>query len=69
MFQWAANHIVWFFIRCAVTLVCILTVQNVIGREGYRVEFYDLLASTVCVIIVTRFWAARPADQSLTKDK
>lgn len=59
MIELALRHIFWFGARIGVTLACILTVQHVITQEGYRVEFKSLFISTICLIIVTRFWSPK----------
>ncbi len=56
MLAWMMRWVIWITIRVAVTLVCILTLQNVIHAEGYRVEFYTLVIAAVCVIVAVRMW-------------
>lgn len=50
------NWLVWFLIRCAVTLGCVWTLQNIIHREGYRAEFGTLLLAAIVTIVCIRFW-------------
>jgi hypothetical protein len=56
MLAWMMRWVIWIAIRVAVTLACILTIQNVIHAEGYRVEFFTLVISAVCVIVAVRMW-------------
>lgn len=58
MFAWMMRWVIWFAIRIAVTLACIVTLQNVIHAEGYRVEFYTLVIAAVCVIVAVRMWVS-----------
>jgi hypothetical protein len=56
MFQWAAFWIWWFGWRCAVTLTCMYTIQNVVHQEGYFISWETLFASTLCAIVGIRIW-------------
>jgi hypothetical protein len=60
MLRWVSLHIGWFFIRVVVTLACVWTTDNVIQREGYRVDIKDLFIVAVCLIVMMRFWMPRP---------
>jgi hypothetical protein len=65
MLEWMIKHVVWFCIRCAVTLVCIWTIQNIIHQEGYYIEFKLLLVSAVCLIVGVRMWMPSPEKETV----
>ena len=56
MFRDYLIKIGWNAARVVVTLVALVTIQNVIAQEGYRVEFHDLLIVAICAIISIRIW-------------
>lgn len=68
MLRWALHHIAWFLIRCAVTFACLWTIQNVIHREGYYVEFDTLLVCAACLIVGMRFWMPISFDKKEAKE-
>jgi len=50
------NYLIWFSIRCGVTLGAVYTLQNLIHRDGYRAEFSTLLLAAIVVIVTVKFW-------------
>lgn len=56
MFTWMMGWVWWLTWRLAVSLACLLTIQNVIHLEGYRVEFSTLLVTGACAILGVRIW-------------
>lgn len=56
MLMWMMGWAWWLTWRLAVSLACLLTIQNVIHLEGYRVEFSTLLVTGVCAILGIRIW-------------
>jgi hypothetical protein len=53
------NTIGWYCIRIVVTLAVVWTIQNVIHKDGYYVNFDTLLICAVLVIVGVRFWMPR----------
>lgn len=53
------NNILWFAIRCIVTLAGVYSLQTIIQREGYRAEFSTLLLAAIVSIVIIRFWIPR----------
>lgn len=49
----------WYAIRIVVTLAVVWTIQNVIHKDGYYVNFDTLLICAILVIIGVRFWMPR----------
>lgn len=56
MLQWAIKHIGWLAIRITVTLAGVWTMQNLIHKEGYLIDFRILLVGAICLIVMVRFW-------------
>lgn len=57
MIRWALSHILWFTIRCVITLACLFTLQHVLQEEGYRVEGESLLMVAVIFVVGVKLWA------------
>jgi len=68
MIAWVMKHIVWFIIRIAVTLVCMVTVKNVAHTQGYFISYEVLLVSAVCLIVGVRMWMPSYKDKESNKD-
>lgn len=68
MLHWAFRHIVWFTIRCTVTLACLYTLQHVMESEGYRVESHSLLMVAVIFVIGVRMWAPSIKNKEENKE-
>ena len=66
MLSWIGRHIVWFIIRCVVTLACMWTVQNILHQEGYYISFQTLLTGGVAIIVAVRFWMPRATPDNPT---
>lgn len=67
MIRWAISHVVWFVIRCAVTLACLYTLQHVMVDEGYRVENKSLLMVAVVFVIGVKTWTWVPGKEEKTE--
>lgn len=50
------NTIGWLTIRVLVTLACVWTIQNIIYRDGYHVEFKTLIVAAIVIIVGVRMW-------------
>lgn len=57
MLNWIIANIVGFIWRIAVTLACILTIQNVSKISGYSIEFHTLLVAAICLIVNIKIWS------------
>ncbi len=68
MIAWMISWIWWATWRLAVSLACLLTIQNVIHQEGYRVEFSTLLITGACAIVGIRIWMPFSKEKSLVND-
>lgn len=56
MWKWAAHHVFWFITRVVITLAGVFTIQNLIHREGYSIDFHILLVGAICLIVCVRLW-------------
>lgn len=69
MFVWFLHRCWWLLWRVAITVVCILTIQNVIRQEsGFYIEFHILLVSAVCLIVGVRVWMPAPPEKKGKKE-
>lgn len=68
MLEWMIGRVWWATWRLAVSLVCLLTIQNVIHQEGYRVEFSTLLVTGACAILGIRIWMPFAKEKSLSDE-
>jgi predicted MFS family arabinose efflux permease len=64
MIRWMTAWVWWATWRLAVSLACLLTIQNVIHQEGYRVEFSTLLVTGACAILGIRIWMPSSKEKS-----
>jgi len=59
MFRWMLYWVWWFSWRCAVTLVSILTLQNIIHQEqDIWIETKPLMVGALLMVIVIRMWSS-----------
>lgn len=57
MVVWIISRGMWILSRVLVTLICVLTVYNIINQiTPYKVSFELLLIVAACVIIAVRAW-------------
>lgn len=68
MFRWMMGWVWYATWRLAVSLACLLTIQNVIHQEGYRVEFSTLLVTGACAILGIRIWMPFTKEKSLSDE-
>ncbi len=68
MFRWMMGWVWYATWRLAVSLACLLTIQNVIHQEGYRVEFSTLLVTGACAILGIRIWMPFTNEKSLSDE-
>lgn len=68
MISWASRWAWWFASRSVVTLVCIITVQNLLHHEGYLVEFKILALGAVCLILGVGVWMRLPSPEKPKQD-
>ena len=64
MWQYLGRHAFQFAVRIGVTLVALLTIQNVVHQEGYFIEFKTLAVAAVVMIVALRLWMpwSKPAS-------
>lgn len=68
MIRWMIVWVWWATWRLAVSLACLLTIQNVIHLEGYRVELSTLLVTGACAILGIRIWMPFSKEKSLSDE-
>jgi len=68
MLGWVIGWIWWFSWRIAVSIGCLLTIQNVIQQEGYHVEFQTLMITGACAILGIRIWMPFSKEKSRNYD-
>jgi hypothetical protein len=56
MLRWTIDWIIWISWRIIVTLLCVASIQNVIHREGYLIDFNVLLVGAILLIVGVRIW-------------
>lgn len=66
MLGWAMGWVLWFTWRLAVTVACLLTIQNVAHQEGHYIETRTLFIAGFCAILGIRVWM--PFKQVSEKD-
>ena len=68
MLYWISRWGFWFGSRCAVTLACIYTLQNLLHYEGYFVEFKILTLGAAMLIIGVGVWMRPPSKEKPKQD-
>lgn len=56
MGKWMIKHVGWFVIRCILTCVLVYTIQNVIHKQGYYINFNVLLICAIAIIVGVGIW-------------
>jgi hypothetical protein len=51
------HWLIWFVIRCVITLIAAFTTQTLIHTEGYFVETNVLIGVAVVLIVLIKVWS------------